>query len=624
MTLDSFENNSLKVEGLDITDKMSTFNKSFDSNVKNVDGRFVNNSFYISKTQLSDWLGIENQMLSNISMDSVLANVKQMYEGVELPGGEKTLGIKEVGNWKGDISDKSILKSRAGYDAEIISTAKENIINKIFGNDITTYRADDRPDLFPRNDQYVDKIRVDSNGNIVERIQTKFIGDDGADCAKQLMGKDFDKYYEDGKVDKVEIPKDYYKDAKNYYETRRNKVQEQIDSAIKRGDSETLAKKQAELDRINKRDSMLEKSNTTSTEAIQAAKHPKQYAAKQMASAAIKEGFDGGVEQAKTAMMITGAISTVDNLSKYIEGDITAVDAVKNIAIDTGTAGAAGFGVGFISTSTGALMKSSSNKLIQEMGSVGNGCIPTAVVSYGIEVHDVVIDYAKGNIDNSEFVDELGRGGAKVVGGTIGGALGGYPGATIGSVVGEAAYDSAKYVSDIVVDLALGEKELNQLPTEVKAAIENKADETVEKAANEINKLVDKADEVKKIAEYVAEETGINDTLTEIKENVEDVVEETAGKTVETATDLEQSAKEIVSGAVNYAVTSEAYVSVVEACEGAVETVADDLSKLEKKAVEYADKATDAASKFGADAVRDVKAAFNDFNLKNSLPFTLA
>ena len=42
-----------------------------------------------------------------------------------------------------------------------------------------TYRADDRPDLFHKNDQFVDKIRVDADGNVLERIQTKFVGSDG-------------------------------------------------------------------------------------------------------------------------------------------------------------------------------------------------------------------------------------------------------------------------------------------------------------------------------------------------------------------------------------------------------------------------------------------------------------
>ena len=74
---------------------------------------------------------------------------------------------------------------------------------------VKTYRADDRPDLFQKNDQYVDKIRVDSTGNI-ERIQVKFVGKDAAECLSKLTSKDFDKYFNDGKVDKMEVPKDYY------------------------------------------------------------------------------------------------------------------------------------------------------------------------------------------------------------------------------------------------------------------------------------------------------------------------------------------------------------------------------------------------------------------------------
>ena len=655
-TLDSFEGNSFKTEGINISEKTSEFNKAFDSKVKSVDGVYKNNNFDVTKTNVPDWLGIDTNSVK-VSTDSVVSNVKQMYSGVnvDLPGYNsfKTMGIKDVGKWKGDLKDKGVLKSRAGYDAEIISTAKENITNEALGNGNKTYRADDRPDLFPRNDQYVDKIRVDSAGNITERIQTKFIGDDGRSCCKNLLeNKDFNKYYTDGKVDKIEIPKDYFKSGKEYIAEQRTKLEGQLERVKAEGNIEAQEGIQAKLDKVNKLDGMLEQSNTTSTEAIQAAKHPKLYAAKQMMPSVAKKGAMDGLNQAKTAMIVTGAMSTVDNVSKYIDGDIEAEEAVKNIAVETGTAGAAAFGVGFITSSTATLMRNSSNELIKSVGSAGGGCLPAAAVSYGIEVHGAVVDYAKGEIDNAEFVDELGRGGAKVAGGMVGGALGSvagpvgsFAGATIGSEVGEAAYDATKYVADTAVDLATGDKTIEEVSEEIKDAAIDKTDEIEETAKETV-------DNYKEIAGYVAEETGLDEKVYEVKEEVEKTVEEatakveetvekakstvenkaaevkeevkeTADKTVETVKDYQQSAKELVSSTVNYAITSEAYVSAVEVCEGAIDSSAEQLGKLETKAKEYADKAIEKAGDFGADAVKDVKAAISDFNIKNSLPFKI-
>ncbi len=106
-TLDSFEGNSLKAEGINISEKTSEFNKAFDSKIKSTDGVFKNNNFDVSQTNVPNWLDIDANSIK-ISTDSVVTNVKQMYSGIniDLPGYEsfKTMGIEDVGKWKGDIN----------------------------------------------------------------------------------------------------------------------------------------------------------------------------------------------------------------------------------------------------------------------------------------------------------------------------------------------------------------------------------------------------------------------------------------------------------------------------------------------------------------------------------------
>ena len=59
-------------------------------------------------------------------------------------------------------------------------------MDKMEKSGLTTYRADDLPGEFKKNDQLVDKVRKNAQGQIVERIQVKFVGGDGAQCLKKL------------------------------------------------------------------------------------------------------------------------------------------------------------------------------------------------------------------------------------------------------------------------------------------------------------------------------------------------------------------------------------------------------------------------------------------------------
>jgi hypothetical protein len=138
-----------------------------------------------------------------------------------------------------------------------------------------------------------------------------------------------------------------------------------------------------------------------------------------------KAGMEMGIEAAK----ITMAVSTVQNTVDFVQGEITAEELVTNIAKDTGTAAAVGYGTGFISSVVSTTMQQSSHQLIQ---SVGRSSIPAAVVSFGVQSYDSVVDFAKGDITGQELAYDLGENASSVAGGVIGGAM---AGAALGSIV---------------------------------------------------------------------------------------------------------------------------------------------------------------------------------------------
>jgi hypothetical protein len=141
---------------------------------------------------------------------------------------------------------------------------------------------------------------------------------------------------------------------------------------------------------------------------------------------------DIALKSGLNAMALTAAVSTIDNVVKVVKGEETAQEALIDIGKDTGVAGAVGYGTTFISSVAASAMKESSHALIRTLGNLGNGCVPAAVVSFGVSIFDDAVSLAKGELDGKQFAENIGGDAASVAGGVIGGAL---AGAALGSVV---------------------------------------------------------------------------------------------------------------------------------------------------------------------------------------------
>ena len=431
MTFDMFEAASMETAGLDLKARMASLREGFKSSLKPEYNAYMDMPESIDGN-ISRWLEVDAiDRAAEIAAlrPAVIDTVKQMYKGIDFDD-YHTLGLEKINTWKRSNEYFNInLKQQSGFAAEVIGTAKENLAAKLKGSDITTYRADDRPDLFPRNDQYVDKIRVNSAGEIVERVQVKFVGDNADKCLKKLMREKFDKYYYDGKVDKMEVPKDFYDGIKNKIPGELENLEKKLQKVKELGKEDVAQKIEKKIDRLNKIDQMLEKSTVTSQEAWDGVIHPKRCVARLFATDTFAEGNKAGLESAAIAATITVAVSTVDNVSKYIDGEITAQEAFLDVAKDTGAAGGIAYGTAFVSTAVAQTMSSSSQQLIQSLGKSG---VPGAVISFGVQSFDSVADYASGVIDEKQLVYDLGES-AVQVGGSIAGSAA--AGAALGSVV---------------------------------------------------------------------------------------------------------------------------------------------------------------------------------------------
>lgn len=430
MQIENLEQTKYDAPKFDTTEKLGLFNKSYDSKLKPTDGCYQKFNSNLDDN-IAHWLGNDNVNLTNLQKTGAFDIAKQMYSGTEI-NGKNTLSLKEINSWKINPDYKSQnLKQHAGFSAEVIGTAKENMLAQMEGTGITTYRADDLPDMFPKNDQFVDKVRINAQGEIVDRIQTKFVGGNGEECLSKLASKKFDKYFENGKIDKIEIPKDYYDEIRSndLIGQKVSSLEKQLARVKAEGKIEAAQNIEAKIERYKKIDQMLERSTVSSEEAIYATKHPKRYTAKLFAKDIISAGHETGKQSGIGAASITATMSTVDNIRKVIEGQENPEQAVANIVKDTGKAGALGYGTGFVSGAVARAMSQSSHELIKSLGNTG---VPAAAISLGVQSFDSVVDYAQGTIEGKELAYDLGENTTGLLGSMAGSAL---AGAALGTVV---------------------------------------------------------------------------------------------------------------------------------------------------------------------------------------------
>lgn len=432
MMLDSIEQNSIKFDNIEFDSKMRGLNKSFNISFESKNG-FYDKLSPAADKRISNWLGVSGLEISSENRAMAYQGIKDMFTGVEV-GESKTLGIDEISSWKVNPEYKyANIRQHAGYAAEVISTTKENLISQMNGTGEITVRTDDLAvqDLssgYKVNDPYVDKIRFDANGNILARIQTKFVGKNPESCLSKLASSKFDKYFDNTKVDKIEIPNEYYDKIKDELLPEKiQKLEQQIAKAEELGKTDVIETKQTQLDKYNRIDSMIEKSVVTLKEAEDAVTHPKTYKAMIFAKEINSEGLNSG----KQAAMMTFAVSTVDNVSKIIDGEIEIDEAVANIVTETGTSAVIGYGTGLAEGAVRTVITNSSNELISK---VGNTCLPAAVVSFGVESYEDVAAFARGEIDGGVLAYNLGENAAGIAGSFVGGAAGGAIGSVAGTV----------------------------------------------------------------------------------------------------------------------------------------------------------------------------------------------
>ena len=287
-------------------------------------------------------------------------------------GKEATRSLKSIAESKVNDSFKDQnIKQQAGFSAEVKSVAKDNADKIIRGSEKRTSRTDDvakQVDSTGRsiggtNDQLFDLVEMNGDGTIVEGTarQLKFVGGDAKSCAEKLLDKKYDKY-RDSDVP-IEIPKDFYDKVQAEYADRICKLDERIQKAKVKGDTELVAKLEKQRDIVETTSKNLKQSNVTNEEAIFARKHPKLSTAKDV----IKTANKAGLKQAGIGAAMSGSISIIKNFVACVKGEKNPQDAAIEVAKDTGTGAAFSYATAFSGAVVKGTMQNASSEYIRSL-----------------------------------------------------------------------------------------------------------------------------------------------------------------------------------------------------------------------------------------------------------------
>ena len=392
------------------------------------------------KSNVANWLG--TNQIDKIQKDDVLSLTSKMYKGYQIDEKNHALGLKKLSEYKLNKDPqfrRTNILQQSGFAAEIISTNKENLLNKIEGNSIRVSRADDLPDLFVKNDPFVDKVRINTRTNeVVDRIQTKFVGRDAKECFKALKSSNYEKYLINDRVTKIEIPNEYFDQIKNEYIPENiQKLSKKLDTIDTTNSAESINAIKSEISKLKILDQKLEKSLVSRSEAIFARKHPKLYvgsfyskgAGSRLLTNLEKTLENKKINSAFATGAITASIETVDGIKNVVDGKLTVKEAVEKVAVNSGVSTLLSVGEQVVSDSVSLKMANSSYKLISSSGNLG---IPAVVISTAVTSYDSIMEYCGGKIDGKQLVYDLGENSSGALGGVAGSAL---SGAALGSIV---------------------------------------------------------------------------------------------------------------------------------------------------------------------------------------------
>ncbi len=349
------------------------------------------------------------------------------------------------------------ISQQAGFAAEVKDVARKNAEKIIKGDDTRVVRTDD---LGRVNDPLYDTVTIDAHGNVIKgtEAQMKFLGASQSDptgegnaarALDKLLSKKFQKYVDADAT--IDVPSDQYKKMIIEADNKISDLTKKLKHQLAEGNLEQAEQIQEKIDKVRKVKGNLRAADVSSAEAKFARLHPELSTAVDVAKIANK----AGMETAERSAIIGGSVSIVKNLVAVYKREEEPETAIINVAKDTATTAAVGYGTGFVGTALKGVMQNSSSEYLQGLSKTN---IPATVAAMTVSAAKTLSRYINGEIDGVECLETLGEQGTGMISSAmyaavgqalipipvIGGMIGGMAGYAISSASYKTLVESLK------------------------------------------------------------------------------------------------------------------------------------------------------------------------------------
>lgn len=327
----------------------------------------------------------------------------------------------------------SNIKQQAGFSAELVKEARDNKEAILNGENTRTRNTDG---IGKTNDQKYDHLKVDENNNPISgtESQMKFKGKysteteirtSSENIVKDMVSDKWEKYSDRP----MDIPTEQVEPAKKFAREKAEELRNQAKNSRDKGNIQKAEMLEDSATRYENAEKNIRDSGVSTEEAMEARINHKKFVAKEL----VEDSHNAGIEAAKGAFMLSGAISSAQNIYAVISEEKSLDEAVLDVVATTGKASAMAYGIGATGTAIKSVMHSSKSAVTRALGKTN---APAMMVTATIEIGKSLKRYAGGEIDEEELLEELGEKGTGMVAASYGSAIGTLVLPGIGTVIG--------------------------------------------------------------------------------------------------------------------------------------------------------------------------------------------
>lgn len=357
------------------------------------------------------------QNRNNLTDTAIAGALSEAVSRYGLAGAEFLKGLRGVDYETGQIFDRSLrgvaqgklnpnyyeqnLKQQAGFSAEIASVSQKNAQAIINGDNSRFLRSEDIAS-YGKNHPSVDIVEL-INGKEHGTSQMKFVSDYEnllKKIAKRNSGdkNDLSRYLD---VDKLELPSEQVEEAKTYCREQAQKLHAQADKVRQNGDLTKADNLNQQAQNFERLETKISDAGMTTDEAIAYRLNPEWETIKDIGEVSHQAGIQG----AKFGAAIGGSISLVTNIIAYKSGDKELGQAVRDTGVDTLKSAGVGYGTAFTGTAIKTYMAQSTSEVVRNLSKTA---LPAMIVSACLATSKSIASYAKGEIDESTLMQEMG------------------------------------------------------------------------------------------------------------------------------------------------------------------------------------------------------------------------